>query len=49
MKRLAFAVSLAAAAFAAAGGTLTMATEATFPPYEFLRGQEIAGDRKSVV
>ncbi|MBQ1345562.1 MAG: ABC transporter substrate-binding protein/permease [Kiritimatiellae bacterium] len=43
MKRLAFAVSLAAAAFAAAGGTLTMATEATFPPYEFLRGQEIAG------
>ncbi len=43
MTRFALAVSLAAAAFAAAGGTLTMATEATFPPYEFLRGQEIAG------
>ena len=43
MKRFAFAVSLAAALCAAAGETLTMATEATFPPYEFLRGQEIAG------
>lgn len=26
-----------------AAQTLTMATEATFPPYEFLRGQEIVG------
>ena len=25
------------------GETLTMATEATFPPYEFLRGQEVVG------
>ena len=43
MKHLALALSLAAALCAAAGETLTMATEATFPPYEFLRGQEIAG------
>ena len=37
------AVGAAAMAFHAAADTLTMATEATFPPYEFLRGQEIAG------
>ncbi len=40
-------LSLFAAVFAAVGAVgaepLTMATEATFPPYEFLRGQEIVG------
>ena len=32
-----------AAGLASAAQTLTMATEATFPPYEFLRGQEVVG------
>ncbi len=44
MKRSVFCFLLAfSALFPAAGETLTMATEATFPPYEFLRGQEIVG------
>ena len=46
MKKLAL-VCLGAALLAGCGGsnsnTLKMITEATFPPYEFLRGQEIAG------
>ena len=41
------AVAAAAALFAGCvqdeGDTLKMITEATFPPYEFLRGQEIVG------
>ena len=39
-------VAIALAALAGCGGkddTLRMITEATFPPYEFLRGQEIVG------
>ena len=46
MKRLMRFLSAAilAAVFPALGGeALTMATEATFPPYEFLRGQEVVG------
>jgi len=44
MKRSVFGFLLAfSALFPAAGEMLTMATEATFPPYEFLRGQEIVG------
>ena len=44
MKKIAFILVAAFAAVTALGGeTLTMATEATFPPYEFLRGQDIAG------
>ena len=46
MKKLALAC-LGAALLAGCGGsnsnTLKMITEATFPPYEFLRGQEIVG------
>ena len=46
MKKLALAC-IGAALLAGCGGsgsnTLKMITEATFPPYEFLRGQEIAG------
>ena len=46
MKKLALAC-MGAALLAGCGGsnsnTLKMITEATFPPYEFLRGQEIAG------
>ena len=46
MKKLAL-VCLGAALLAGCGesksNTLKMITEATFPPYEFLRGQEIAG------
>ncbi len=42
MRRFLFAVVFAAAGVVGAE-PLTMATEATFPPYEFLRGQEIAG------
>lgn len=46
MKKLAL-VCLGAALLAGCGGskpnTLKMITEAAFPPYEFLRGQEIAG------
>ena len=46
MKKLAL-VCLGAALFAGCGesnsNTLKMITEATFPPYEFLRGQEIVG------
>ena len=37
------ALCVAFSAFGADTGTLTMATQATFPPYEFLRGQEIVG------
>ena len=44
MRRFCFLVAAVSAALGAVGaGPLTMATEATFPPYEFLRGQEIAG------
>ena len=47
MRKLILAVSAAAALFAGCvqdeGDTLKMITEATFPPYEFLRGQEIVG------
>ena len=46
MKKLAL-VGLGAALLAGCGGsnsnTVKMITEATFPPYEFLRGQEIVG------
>ena len=46
MKKLALAC-IGAALFAGCGGsnsnTLKMITEASFPPYEFLRGQEIVG------
>ena len=46
MKKLAL-VCIGAALFAGCGGsnsnTVKMITEATFPPYEFLRGQEIVG------
>ena len=46
MKKLAY-VCIGAALLAGCGGsnsnTLKMITEATFPPYEFLRGQEIVG------
>ena len=46
MKKLAL-VCIGAALLAGCGGsnsnTLKMITEATFPPYEFLRGQEIVG------
>ena len=45
MRKLVVAV-LGAALLAGCGGdsnTVKMITEATFPPYEFLRGQEIAG------
>ena len=34
---------LAAVGSAVAGDTLTMVTEATFPPYEFLRGHKVVG------
>ena len=40
---LALLALLAAVASAAFGETLSMATEATFPPYEFLRGHEVVG------
>ena len=45
MKRLGLLAFCAVFLSGAAAGaeTLTMATEATFPPYEFLRGQEIVG------
>ena len=45
MRKMSSFVALCAAALAlnACGETLTMATEATFPPYEFLRGQEVVG------
>ena len=47
MRKLILAVAAAAALFAGCvqdeGDTLKMITEATFPPYEFLRGQEIVG------
>ena len=47
MKKTMMAVAAAAALFAGCvqdeGDTLKMITEATFPPYEFLRGQEIVG------
>ena len=45
MKRLPLAVLAAVFSLCLARGadTLTMATEATFPPYEFLRGQEVVG------
>ena len=45
LRKLSFAVLAAAFALVSARGadTLTMATEATFPPYEFLRGQEVVG------
>ena len=44
MKKIAFALyMILTSALAFGAETLTMATEATFPPYEFLRGQEIAG------
>ena len=46
MKKLAMAVMAAAFACGCAENgddTLKMITEATFPPYEFLRGQEIVG------
>ena len=44
MKKITFALFMVLASALAFGAeTLTMATEATFPPYEFLRGQEIAG------
>ena len=44
MKKIAFSLCMILASALAFGAeTLTMATEATFPPYEFLRGQEIAG------
>ena len=44
MKKIAFALyMILASALTFGAETLTMATEATFPPYEFLRGQEIAG------
>ena len=44
MKKIAFSLCMILAAALAFGAeTLTMATEATFPPYEFLRGQEIVG------
>ena len=46
MKKLAL-VCIGAALLAGCGGsksnTLKMITEATFPPYEFLRGQEVVG------
>ena len=46
MKKLAL-VCIGVALFAGCGGsnsnTVKMITEATFPPYEFLRGQEIVG------
>ncbi len=46
MKKLVFAC-LGAVLLAGCGqsnsNTLKMITEATFPPYEFLRGQEIVG------
>ena len=40
VKRLLFGAVLA---LATGANALTMATEATFPPYEFLRGQQIVG------
>ena len=47
MKKLAILVGAAAALFVVGCGnsnnSLKMITEATFPPYEFLRGQEIVG------
>ena len=45
MKRLPLAVLAAVFSLCLARGadTLTMATEATFPPYEFLRGDEVVG------
>ena len=47
MRKLILAVAAAAALFAGCvqdeGDTLKMITEATFPPYEFLRGQEVVG------
>ena len=45
MKKLmiAFAAAAALCGCAEKGDTLKMITEATFPPYEFLRGQEIVG------
>lgn len=42
IKRLGVLLAVAAAT-ASGAGTLTMATEATFPPYEFLRGQTVVG------
>ena len=45
MKRMlsAFCGFVLATCVSQAAQTLTMATEATFPPYEFLRGQEVVG------
>ena len=45
MKRIlsAFCGFVLATCVSQAAQTLTMATEATFPPYEFLRGQEVVG------
>ena len=45
MKKFLAALSglVLATCVAQAAETLTMATEATFPPYEFLRGNEIVG------
>ena len=45
MKKFLAALSglVLATCVAQAAETLTMATEATFPPYEFLRGPEIVG------
>jgi len=46
MKKIMFALGAAVALLCGCGekdNSLKMITEATFPPYEFLRGQEIAG------